>query len=74
MRGAVRTADTVVIALSIPEAATAVDMTPAMLRKAIHAGQLRAKRQSRDEAGNGVGKYLISVKALEEWFEGLEDA
>ena len=62
------------LALSVPEAAAAMDVTPATIRKAINAGHLRAKRQSRDANGNGTGKYLISVKALQEWFDGLEDA
>lgn len=40
------------------------------IKRAINSGKLRAKRTG----PNGGGPYLISRKALEEWFEGLEDA
>lgn len=62
------------IALTIPDAAKAVGVTDKAIREAIHAGRLKAKRQSRTEKGEPTGKYLISVRALEEWFEGLGDA
>lgn len=62
------------IALTIPDAAKAVGVTDKVIRAAIHAGELKAKRQSRNEVGEGQGKYLISSKALEAWFESLADA
>lgn len=62
------------IALTIPDAAKAVGVTDKAIRAAIHAGHLKAKRQSITEGGEPTGKYLISVKALETWFDGLADA
>ena len=47
------------------ETRTSVDT----IKRAIHAGKLRAKRTGE----NGGGKYLISRKALDDWFEGLID-
>lgn len=62
------------IALTIPEAAKATGVHDKVIRAAIHAGDLKAKRQSRTADGEPCGKYLISVKALEAWFDGLADA
>lgn len=62
------------IALTIPEAAKAVGVTDKVIRAAIHRGDLKAKRQSRNEDGEGQGKYLVSIKALEAWYDGLADA
>ena len=62
------------LALPIPEAAEAVGVTDKTIRAAIHKGDLKAKRQSRNEVGDGVGKYLIKVSDLEAWFDGLVDA
>lgn len=62
------------LALTIPEAAESVGVTDKAIRAAIHSGALRAKRQSKDKNGDGCGKYLIAVTALEAWFDGLEDA
>lgn len=39
------------------------------IKRAIRAGDLRAKR-----SGERGGKFLISPAALQSWFDGLEDA
>lgn len=61
-------------AFTIPEAAELYGVTDKTIRSAIHSGDLRAKRQSRDRDGNGVGKYLVSAQALDKWFQSLADA
>jgi len=62
------------IALSTAEAASAVGVSRETIRLAIQSGALRAKRSSTNADGDGQGNYLISIKALEEWFDGLVDA
>lgn len=62
------------LALTIPEAAEACGVTDKAIRTAIHAGDLRAKRQSRTKDGDPTGKYLITVPALQNWLEDLPDA
>lgn len=61
-------------AYDIRSAASAYDVSDETIRRAIHSGMLRAKRQSRNNRGAGVGKYLISGEALDDWFESLPDA
>lgn len=56
------------------EAAEATGVSPDTIRRAIRKGALKAKRSGKNKDGDGVGKFLISRKALEDWFEGLEDA
>ena len=65
---------TLTISLTIPEAAKATGVTDKAIREAIHSGALKAKRQSRTEDGQGTGKYLIKVTALEQWVDSLADA
>lgn len=62
------------IALSIDEAAEASGVSKETIRRAIHSGALKAKRSGRDKDGDGTGKYLIGLPALEAWFDGLVDA
>jgi hypothetical protein len=62
------------IAVSIPAAAEATGVSEKTIRAAINAGHLKAKRQSRNGAGEGVGKYLVKVTDLETWVDGLVDA
>jgi excisionase family DNA binding protein len=62
------------LALAVPEAAEAVGVTEKTIRAAIHSGDLKAKRQSRNKEGQGVGKYLVKVSDLETWFDSLVDA
>lgn len=57
------------LALTIPEAAAACGLSDATIRRAIRAGDLRAKTS----AGRGR-KQVVLVKALEEWLEGMADA
>jgi hypothetical protein len=45
-----------------------------LIAQAIHMGTLRAKRSGKNEAGEPVGKYLISRDALRDWFDTLPDA
>ena len=52
------------------EAAKAVGVSVDTIRRAINTGALRAKRTGT----GGGGKYLISVDALNAWFDSLEDA
>lgn len=61
-------------AFSIPEAAEAYGVSDKVIRAAINKGHLKAKRQTIDDNGNGVGKYIIKLDALEAWFDGLVDA
>lgn len=65
---------TIRLALTIPDAAEACGVTDKAIRTAIRTGHLRAKRQSKDADGNGIGKYLIPVAALEAWLDSLADA
>lgn len=58
------------LVLDREEAAAACSVSVDTIKRAINKGTLRAKRSGE----NGGGKYLISVRALEEWFEGLVDA
>lgn len=61
------------LALTVPEAAEAAGVTTKQVRAWISNGDLRAKRQSRNKDGEGVGKYLITVAALEDCLERLPD-
>lgn len=65
---------TVKIGLDLDEAAEATGVSKETIRRAIHSGALKAKRTGRTADGDGTGKYLVSVKELEAWFEGLVDA
>lgn len=62
------------LSLTIPEAAEATGQTEKAVRAAIKAGHLRAKWSSKNDQGDGCGKYLVTVKALETWIDGLVDA
>lgn len=62
------------LALTVPEAAESCGVSEKIIRAAIAKGDLRAKRQSKNDDGDGVGKFLIRVSALEDWLEGLVDA
>ena len=52
------------------EAAKRASVSLDTIRRAINSGKLRAKRTGKD----GGGKYLVSAKALQDWFDQLEDA
>lgn len=62
------------LALTREEAADSVGVSFDTIRRAINAGALKAKRTSKDADGNPTGKYLVRVRDLEEWFDGLVDA
>jgi excisionase family DNA binding protein len=53
-------------AYDIKQAAALYGVSTDVLRKAIHAGTLRAKK-------NGA-RYLFSADALAAWFQSLDDA
>ena len=62
------------LALTIPEAAESAGVTERTVRAWIAQGWLRAKRQSKNADGDPTGKYLITVRALEDCLEALPDA
>lgn len=62
------------VALTVGEAAEACGVTEKAIRRAINAGELKAKRQSRTADGDGIGKLLVTVTALSAWVDGLADA
>jgi len=64
-----------VLAYSIKGAAEAVSMSDDSIRRAIAAGDLRAKRVGKpDAAGNPTGAYRITAAALDKWIQGWSDA
>jgi hypothetical protein len=63
------------LALGIGSAAKAVDLGVDTITAAIKSGRLRAKRSGpKDKDGNPTGKHLITIEALREWLDQLEDA
>ncbi len=62
--------------LTLREAAKVTGVSADTLRKAIHAGHLRAKHSAKDEKGNAKtgGKLLVRPADLDSWFDGLADA
>lgn len=63
------------LALTVPQAAEAAGVTDKQIRAWIGAGDLRAKRQTRRPGdGEGVGRYLILVRDLEDCLERLPSA
>ena len=55
--------------LTLRQAAAVTGVSADTLSKAIHVGNLRAKKTARTG-----GKTLVRISDLEEWFEGLVDA
>jgi len=69
------------LALNTAEAAIATGLSQDVIKRAIRSGKLRAKRSgvlekdtTRGKAGDPAGRYLVTVDALREWLDGLEDA
>lgn len=62
------------ISVSRREAAQMLGVSEDTIRRAKDSGALKAKKTSKDGDGNGRGKELYSVKALQDWFDGLADA
>lgn len=52
------------------EAADELRVSVETVKRAIYAGELRAKKTGK----NGGGKYLIRRVDLDAWFDGLADA
>lgn len=61
------------LSLTIPEAAEAASVTQRTIRAWIANGWLKAKRQSKNDDGDPTGKYLITVRALEDCLDNLPD-
>lgn len=69
------------ITLNVTEAATATGLSVDTIKAAIRRGELPARRSGRlkrdsnkGNAGDPAGRYLIRIKDLEAWIDGLEDA
>lgn len=62
------------IAVKRAEAAAMLGVSEDTIRRAVRAGDLRAKKTGKDKHGVGVGHDLFLVADLQAWFEGLADA
>ncbi|GAB2970058.1 hypothetical protein [Nocardioides montaniterrae] len=62
------------IALNRRQAATALGVSPDLLKAAQEAGALRAKNTKFDAKGRAVGITLYDPADLKAWFDGLGDA
>jgi hypothetical protein len=64
------------LAYNLTEAAAAVGLSPRTLKRAIAEGALRAKKsgETNKDTGKTTGVHVITVKALEEWLDGLDAA
>ena len=62
------------LAYNLSEAATACGVSRDTIKRAIAAGALKAAKTSTDEAGDPVGRYVITAKSLEAWLDGLAAA
>lgn len=62
--------------LPLREAAKVAGVSADTLSRAIHAGDLKAKRSAKDEKGNAKtgGMFLVRVADLDAWFDGLPNA
>lgn len=61
------------VAFTRKEAAEMCGVSVDTIARAKNAGELKAKRLTKDETLKG-GKELYTKKALEDWLEGLADA
>lgn len=62
------------LAVTRSEAAQMLGVSEDTIRRATKAGDLPAKKLSRDRNGVPSGRELYSVAALQAWFDGLGDA
>lgn len=62
---------TTALAYSMRTAVEATGLSKSHLDRAIHAGQLKAKRTSQDEDGNPTGNWVILARDLEAYLDGL---
>lgn len=62
--------------LKLKDAAKVAGVSADTLARAIHAGDLKAKKSAKDEKGRAKtgGMLLVRVADLDAWFEGLPDA
>jgi hypothetical protein len=62
------------LSYTLEQAADETSLSADTLKKAIRKGDLKSKRSSRDENGDGVGKYLILGRDLQAYLDQLADA
>lgn len=62
------------LAYSLSAAAEETSLSEWSLRRAIDAGDLKAKRSSTNEKGDPTGKHLILADDLDAYLRGLADA
>jgi hypothetical protein len=61
-------------AYDLQGAAEACDMSEDTIKNWIRSGALKAKRSASNKDGDGVGKYIITVAALDACLDALPDA
>lgn len=62
------------LAYSIAKAVEVSGLSRASLDRAIRSGQLKARRSTRNEDGEGQGKYLVKHADLEAYIDSLPEA
>lgn len=62
------------LALTRAEAALVCGVGVDTISAAKNTGALKAKKTGRDKNGNGTGKELYTVAALQSWLDSLVDA
>lgn len=62
------------ISYNLAGAVEASGLSESVLKRAIRAGRLRAKRSSVDDDGKGVGNFVITHDALRAYIDSLVDA
>lgn len=62
------------ISYSLPGAVAATGLSRSSLMRAINAGDLHAKKSSKDDNGEPAGVYIIKAAELERYIDGLVDA
>ena len=62
------------LSYSLAHAAEVTDLSRASLERAIRTGHLKARKSTRNESGEGQGKYLIRHRDLEAYVDSLPEA
>ncbi len=62
------------LAYSIAKAVEVSGLSRASLDRAIRSGALKARRSTRNEDGEGQGKYLVKHADLEAYIDSLPEA